>query len=540
MPRTRILAIALPILLMLLAACGSSSTPPNGEAGMTGDAGPQSDATVDANPCAAIPADQVCSTAGRSCDGATLVDCEADADGCLVKTTTDCSASPGGICDDTGATPMCLLPADPCAAIPDADRCDTVGTQCTDGTTLETCAPDAFGCLVKTPADCSARAGGTCDGTSVPATCTFTSDPCEGVTQCTDHGATRCEGATLVQCRRDAYGCYVDTRDDCTSASFGFCDDSSSTAMCNTAATDPCMGMTQCPTVGATCDGDTLHVCAENAFGCDVEATTDCTASSMVCDASMTDPPACVDPCSLVTTCPAADYCDGADAVHCAPDAHGCMVESSRDTCTATQVCDPASAACVDDSLCPDADRTILTCSTGMISLDDGRGLDGLRALRRELQRLRRLPWSRAHLPLPKRGLRADRRDHPHGGRIGRLRFVRHLDGGRRCGLRRVRHLRRPLDHVDGRRVGDLRGRRGRGALRGGGPLHAWQHGRRVHPGGDLRTRRLRQRHDRSGRDLRRRQRHPWRRLRRLVPDRGRLRVHRIPLRAACRPAATG
>ncbi len=332
------------------------------------------DAMCVVDPCAAIPAGERCTMLERRCDGDTLTECQPNADACLVITTTDCAAA-GGVCDASGAMAMCALPADPCEAIPAAMRCDAVGTSCTDATTLERCAPDAFGCLVRTPTSCAMRAGGTCDATSFPAACVFTGDPCAGVTQCADRGSVRCDGPALVRCARDAFGCFVETRTTCTDAPFGFCDADATPNVCSTAATDPCMGVAECSPVGRACDADTLRVCAPNAFGCDVETPIDCTTDGDVCSAA-SGTAACVDPCSLVTLCPMAELCSGNAAIHCAPDANGCLVEASRDTCAAAEVCEVggSGATCVTDALCAAAERTVLTCATGMISGDTAGG----------------------------------------------------------------------------------------------------------------------------------------------------------------------
>ena len=44
----------------------------------------------------------LCTTAGTSCEGDSVVTCAANADGCLVETTVACGADQ--TCDDSGAT----------------------------------------------------------------------------------------------------------------------------------------------------------------------------------------------------------------------------------------------------------------------------------------------------------------------------------------------------------------------------------------------------------------------------------------------------
>lgn len=338
-----------------------------GASGDICDDGSGTPACVD--PCTLIPEADRCSTDGdRACDGETLEVCAMNADGCLVLERTQCDASAGGLCDDSGTMPVCALPLDPCAGV--AGACTTAGTTC-DADTLVTCAPNAFGCLVETRTDCTERAGGTCDGSATPApACVFTGDPCAGVTECTSAGAS-CDGPVLVTCAADAFGCMVETRSDCTDTMFGFCDEAASPSpTCSTAATDPCMGVTECGTEPSrTCtDRGTLDVCAANAFGCYVQETTDCTATSEVCDASG-GTAMCVDACSLVTTCPSATYCDGGDVVTCIANADGCLVEDSRSTCGTGLTCDASgtAATCV-DAACPVVEPAELDCASGTVS----------------------------------------------------------------------------------------------------------------------------------------------------------------------------
>jgi cysteine-rich repeat protein len=322
-------------------------------------------ACVDA--CSLIPAEDRCDTDGaRACDGNTLEICTMDAGGCLVLQRTVCDAMPDGFCNASGAMPICDLPPDPCEMIPAAERCTTAGTTC-DGTSIVECAPNAIGCLVTTRTDCSERASGTCDPSGGTAQCVFTGDPCEGITQCSTPGA-RCDGPVLVECDADAFGCFVETRTTCTDMTFGFCDaDATPRAQCSTAATDPCMGVAQCGTApGRSCaDATTLSVCSANAFGCFVATPTDCSTDGDVCSAA-SGTAMCVDPCSLVTTCAAPNFCAGDSLVTCAPDANGCLVESMRTPCTGTCAGAGGSAACV-DTACPRAEPVVLNCDSGTV-----------------------------------------------------------------------------------------------------------------------------------------------------------------------------
>jgi cysteine-rich repeat protein len=331
----------------------------------TGAACDDSGATAMCNddPCLGLPVADRCDTEGTMCDGDELVDCAPNADGCLVQTRTDCAEAPGGACDDT-IDPVCVVPLDPCASIPAEDRCAAEGTSCVDDS-LVVCAPDAFGCLVATEEDCTARAGGACDDTGAAPICTAT-DACAGITECAAEGSA-CAGPELVTCAPDAFGCLVETTTDCTSTTFGFCDEAATPApMCSTAAVDPCMGMTTCAAEGRTCDTDTLRVCNRNAFGCLIETATDCTATSDVCG-ELDGTNVCATPCAFVDTCPAGSYCAGADRVTCVADAAGCLVETARDACPTDSACFDASTC---TAACTDASPLIINCASGTVSGD--------------------------------------------------------------------------------------------------------------------------------------------------------------------------
>lgn len=267
------------------------------------DSGAEAQCVEPVDPCEGVAAEDLCETEdARACNEDSLEVCTMNAAGCLVLERTDCGAAEGGFCDESGAMPVCVAPADPCASIPADERCTAEGTSC-DGDSLVTCAPDAFGCLVETATDCSTATDGTCEGT--PAMCTFTGDACEGVTEC-DAAGTSCDGPDLVECAPDAFGCLLETRTTCTDAMFGFCDADAATPMCSTAATDPCMGETQCGTeITRACNGDNTAVesCVPNAFGCFVEETTAC-AGNQTCELDDSGSAACE---FIHPACPAAE-----------------------------------------------------------------------------------------------------------------------------------------------------------------------------------------------------------------------------------------
>ncbi len=83
-----------------------------------------------------------CNTAGISCSADSLVTCEADANGCLVESAVDCTAT-GDICDENGAEPACV------AACSDDPACESLsaGDAFCDGNTIVSCETDKNGCL---------------------------------------------------------------------------------------------------------------------------------------------------------------------------------------------------------------------------------------------------------------------------------------------------------------------------------------------------------------------------------------------------------
>ncbi|MCC6876974.1 MAG: DUF4215 domain-containing protein [Sandaracinaceae bacterium] len=212
------------------------------------------------------------------------------------------------------------------------DQCTAEGAAC-DGDDLVTCARDATTtCLVEARANCAAT-GGTCD----PSTQACSNDPCASVPpadRCATAGRT-CDADTLIDCALNAQGCLEATRTDCSATPGATCEVGATTMCVGTG--DPCEGVPtdqRCTTAGTTCDGDTLRVCAPNAFGCLVSTATDCAASGDTCGTNASGTTMCGDPCDFVEVCPAAGYCDGAQAVTCAADADGCLVETGRVTCS--------------------------------------------------------------------------------------------------------------------------------------------------------------------------------------------------------------
>ena len=270
-----------------------------------------------------------CETEGRSCDGDILVSCRRDTNGCLIESRAACSAVPNGVCDETGPRPACAVPE--CAG---RDLCDERGRTC-QGDTLVLCDFDGAGCLVRQEFPCAdAVANGVCNPLGSPPFCR--ADPCVGVADTCAAEGVSCNGDTLVVCAENAFGCLVESQTDCTTES-GTCED-----MACMAAIDCAARPNACATQGLTCDGQTLVRCAPDPFGCLVETRDVCDDVPMgVCSTEGGAPACATDPCAGVNECTPSRMCMSRDSlVVCEPDARGCFIET-------TTPCDGANGECV-------------------------------------------------------------------------------------------------------------------------------------------------------------------------------------------------
>ncbi|MCB9532133.1 MAG: DUF4215 domain-containing protein [Myxococcales bacterium] len=261
----------------------------------------------------------LCADIGAACDGDVVATCAIDADGCLVETRLDCALT-GEICGvDDGGVPTCGP-----VCVDDAG-CSEAGSSCSDDT-LVVCEVSDLGCLVRAEFDCTAgREGGFCSSEGV-ATCAVDGDPCDGIEQCVPSSVGACDGDTNVTCVPDAFGCNVEQSEDCAAVDGGYCGPGG----CAVVDPDVCAAIPAeelCDEAGAVCTETGTEVCARNADGCLVLTTETCGEGTTCVDG------ACVDICSTRTTCESEFYCDGDDAVACAEDADGCLVESGRDGC---------------------------------------------------------------------------------------------------------------------------------------------------------------------------------------------------------------
>jgi cysteine-rich repeat protein len=255
-------SLAVSLAIVVLAACGD-------------DGGDDDDDT-----CAGVA--NPCGTAGTRCAGDAIIECSANADGCLVESTTDCTTG-GQVCDDSTGTAACV--DDSCDDV-ECDGASDGDSFCT-GDDATTCDDDGTGCLVATVVDCTAG-GQVCDDAGGTAACV--DDSCDDV-ECdgASDGDSFCTGDDAITCDDDGTGCLVATVVDCTTGG-QVCDDAGGTAACvDTCDDDPsCVGAVE---GDLSCSGFFLNECTDtDADGCLDLVQTNC--SPALCDDTGT-PTAC-------------------------------------------------------------------------------------------------------------------------------------------------------------------------------------------------------------------------------------------------------
>ena len=267
----------------------------------------------------------LCDEEGLSCDGGELVDCTANEDGCIVRTTTACED--GTECSDEGEVAECV------ATCTDDPACAEGAEGSCDGTTLGICEMGESGCLELATTDCAELVeGGTCDG--VELLCLTPGDPCEGVDPADlcdpgDLGAGSCDADIFSLCTTNIFGCAVLERTDCAEAEGGFCTIDGCDVV-EAGACDDIDPADLCEEEGAlTCDEANVIECQRADAGCLVLVDTGACEGGDVCEEGF-----CVDPCADVEVCEVELSCDGADLVTCEV-VEGCLVESARELCEA-------------------------------------------------------------------------------------------------------------------------------------------------------------------------------------------------------------
>ncbi len=355
----RLLALA---ATLSVAACSSDPTPvPSTDTGTgtgtdtgTGDTGVTdtgTDTVVD--PCEGLV---LCDAEGISCDGDTLVDCAANADGCLIATDTDCTAD-GQVCD-----------ADAGACVDDGgceDDCDAEGTAC-DGDSIASCFVGADGCLDIEITVCE---DGTCvDGDDGPV-CEGATDPCEGLELCDEEG-TYCEGGDIITCTANDDACIVR---EVTACDVGTeCSDAGDELTCEPLCEDDAA----CTEESASCDGTVLNTCVIGALGCLELAADDCAvlADGGTCNAETTLCEAPGDPCADVDPAcnpedAGASRCEGSLYNVCTVDVFGCgVVEMTECGDVDGGYCGDTGCEVVEPGACDEIDAEIVCDEEGALS----------------------------------------------------------------------------------------------------------------------------------------------------------------------------
>lgn len=238
----------------------------------------------------------VCETGEKRCDGNTVDICQNNA----FKTETTCKSTE--FCKESGTSASCITKV-----------CTENDYKC-DGAKLMICEDNAW----KTSKTCSAAnlcnaSNGTCD------------------TQVCTEGATKCSGSkkSVMICEGNAWK----TKEACYTTG-AKCEASGSSYICKTEEPWVCDD-------GATCNGNTLKVCQNNAYILEKTclASETCNATTKSCDPK----PECT---------PNTYKCTGSSLYKCS--ATGFWGTTANKTCTGYEVCDATLGQCVDTSVCTD------------------------------------------------------------------------------------------------------------------------------------------------------------------------------------------
>ena len=296
------------------------------------------------NRCDGVPETDRCETAGAlqcSTDGTTVQSCAADANGCLVwSSTTTCGLNQS--CVATGDTPVCEC----------VDECTAGEAECR-GSVVWACEADADGCLAWEAGDDCADSDEACVESGTTAAC---ETGC--VSDCGGAGESHCIGDVIEICTAVGGGCLQwQDGDDCAATS-EVCDDSSGSAVCVAGCTSDCT--TEDDT---RCSGTVIQTCTAVGDCLRWVAGTDCADTDEFCD-DTAEPATCTDSCTPTCTTAGDTQCNTAeDAIETCTDVGGCLLWQETTDCTATsQVCDATggTAACVDACVpdCTTADAT--------------------------------------------------------------------------------------------------------------------------------------------------------------------------------------
>ena len=192
----------------------------DGDVDMTTDGAMDMATDMMTDPCDGISADRLCDTPGSTCASETqMITCAANAAGCRVRTEMDCAMA-GATCETEGGTAMCVM-VDACEGV---TNCDTEGRECDGDGNLIVCAMDAMGCLVEETTDCTAVEEGVCDDTGAMPMCAAPADPCEGLEGACETEGTTCDATAVVTCAPNAFGRLAETSPECSDVLRGLCE----------------------------------------------------------------------------------------------------------------------------------------------------------------------------------------------------------------------------------------------------------------------------------------------------------------------------
>jgi hypothetical protein len=159
---------------------------------------------------------------------------------------------------------------------------------------------------------------------------------CDDLDNACDEAGAACDGETLVACEENADGCLVETSTDCSDD--GYCDEDAQTPECVA-----CEDVDDaCDDEGVSCDGTDLVTCAENDDGCLVAEAVDCTddEDNNFCDDEPTTPVCAYEPCRTDEGELKEGICVDTETIcaddfliECVDDGEGCFVVERTD-CT--------------------------------------------------------------------------------------------------------------------------------------------------------------------------------------------------------------
>jgi hypothetical protein len=283
--------------------------------------------SVTCGSCEAPPAE--CTGAGTLCDSAgRLETCGPDpSTGCLTKTNaTPCGAPQ--TCQGAFPGASCACPTAPSICL------NQTGTVCSGSSTVVTCA-NVNGCLTATTTK-TCPSPQTCTGSLPSADCA-----CPAVAACqSGSSGSYCDtsNGNLVTCTQDGNSCFSAASNACPTGMV--CSGSFPSGKC------VCPSVPSCPTTGTSCNGMMLVDCTKDAMGCFHEADTSCAATGLVC--SLTGAGAgcnCPAPTNGCGSAAGQSCAGDATVLTCSATTQGC-VQGSTSICPSGQYCWTSTSAC--------------------------------------------------------------------------------------------------------------------------------------------------------------------------------------------------